>query len=386
MEFTALPPEVTSALIHAGPGAESLIEASGAWRRLGTDLEETAGAYTAVLSSLASEWHGPSTLAMIDAAVPYLTWMRATAQQCQQLASSVQAAVAAYGSTVAAVVRPAEVAANRTQLAQLLATNGLGRNLTAIAATEAQYERMWANNAAAMYRYQAASVQATALPQFVSPPSIADPAATAAQANAVGAAAAVAPADAVPPPVSPFDSVLQAIGVTFDPNQGWFGLANTYANQFVSSGFPINLLSYMAQSSSAQALQSVAPDIAEGLSEGESALGSAASSLSSAAGALGAVEAPTAAMGVAVSMGSLSAPPAATGVLTAAHMPVQLASAVSPLPAGDAGSGFPMLPPLMPPPIAAGSGWRKRKEQKYEDLAMGLELKGTFMPRPPSAG
>lgn len=386
MEFTALPPDVTSALIHAGPGAESLIEASGAWQRLGTDLEETAGAYTAVLSALASDWHGPSTLAMIDAAVPYLTWMRATAQQCHQLASSVQAAVAAYGSTVAAVVRPAEVAANRTQLAQLLATNGLGRNLTAIAATEAQYERMWANNAAAMYRYQAASAQATALPQFVSPPSIADPAATAAQANAVGAAAAVAPADAVPPPVSPFDSVLQAIGVTFDPNQGWFGLANTYANQFVSSGFPINLLSYMAQSSSAQALQSVAPDIAEGLSEGESALGSAATSLSSAAGALGAVEAPTAAMGVAVSMGSLSAPPAATGVLTAAHMPVQLASAVSPLPAGDAGSGFPMLPPLMAPPIAAGSGWRKRKEQKYEDLAMGLELKGTFMPRPPSAG
>ncbi|OBK16684.1 PPE family protein [Mycobacterium asiaticum] len=386
MEFTALPPEVTSALIHAGPGAESLIEASGAWQRLGTDLEEAAGSYTAVLSALASDWHGPSTLKMVDAAVPYLTWLHATALQCQQLASSVQAAVTAYGTTVAAVVRPAQVAANRTQLAQLLATNGLGRNVAAIAETEAQYERMWVNNTAAMYRYEAASAQATALPQFLSPPSIADPTAAAAQAQAVGAAAAVGPADAVPPPVSPVDAVLQAIGVVFDPNQGWFGLANTYANQFVSSGFPINLLSYMAQSSSAQALQSVAPDIAEGLSEGESALGSAATSLSSAAGALGAVEAPTAAMGVAVSMGNLSAPPAATGVLAAAHTPVQLASAVSPLPAGDTGSGFPMLPPLMAPPIAAGSGWRKRKEQKYEDLAMGLELKGTFMPRPPSAG
>ena len=45
-----------------------------------------------------------------------------------------------------------------------------------------------------------------------------------------------------------------------------------------------------------------------------------------------------------------------------------------------------MLPPLMPPPISAGSGWRKRKPQKYEDIAIGAELKGTVMPRPPSAG
>jgi hypothetical protein len=179
------------------------------------------------------------------------------------------------------------------------------------------------------------------------------------------------------------DQLIQAIGVTFDPNQGWFGLANTYGNQFVSSGFPVNMLSYLAQSSSAQALQAVAPDIAQGLSEGESALGASAADLSSAVRGLGAVGAPEAAVAVGVKMGNLTAPPAAVGLATM-QTPVQLASAVSPLPAGEA--GFPMLPPLMPPPVSAGSGWRKRKEQKYEDLAMGLELKGTFMPRPPSAG
>jgi hypothetical protein len=236
---------------------------------------------------------------------------------------------------------------------------------------------------------------------FTSPPLITTPEGSGAQAEAVHTAsasatssnvsavlanaAAIAPADAVAPPVSPIDTILQAIGVTFDPNQGWFGLANTYANQFISSGFPINMLSYFAQFSSAQALQSVAPDIAEGLSEGESALTASAATLSDAAGALGSAE-PAAAMGVAVSMGNLSAPPAATAVLTGAHLPVQLASAASPLPAADAGSDFPMLPPLMAPPISAGSGWKKRKEPKYEDLAMGLELKGTFMTRPPSAG
>ena len=45
MEFTTLPPEVTSALIHSGPGAESLIAASGAWQQLGTNLEDSAENY-----------------------------------------------------------------------------------------------------------------------------------------------------------------------------------------------------------------------------------------------------------------------------------------------------------------------------------------------------
>ncbi|WP_191497049.1 PPE family protein [Mycobacterium simulans] len=372
MEFTTLPPELTSALIHSGPGAQSLIEASGVWQRLGTDLEETVDGYVAVLSSLSADWHGPSASAMLQAAGPYLSWLRTTAQQCRELGSSAQSAAAAYGSTLAAVVHPARVSANRVQLAHLLATNGFGKNLAAIAETEAQYESMWVNNSAAMYRYEAATTQALALPEFSSPPSIVDPAGPAAQASAASAAA------------SPVDSVLEALGVTFDPNSGWFGLFNTYVNQFVSSGFPINLLSYLAQNTSAQALQSVAPDIAAGLSEGEEALGASAASLSDAASALGAAGAPAAAVGAGVSLGNLTAPPAAVGLLTTAQTPVQLASAVSPLPAGE--SGFPMLPPLMPPPIGAGSGWRKRKPQKYEDLAMGLELTGTFMPKPPSAG
>ena len=71
-------------------------------------------------------------------------------------------------------------------------------------------------------------------------------------------------------------------------------------------------------------------------------------------------------------------------LLPASQTPVQLASAVSPLPAGQ--SGLPLLPPIMPPPMSAGSGWRKRKQQKYEDISIGAELKGTVMPRPPSAG
>ncbi|EUA07095.1 PPE family protein [Mycobacterium xenopi 4042] len=69
-----------------------------------------------------------------------------------------------------AMVSVAQVAANRMRLAQLLATNGFGRNLPAIAETEDQYQDMWVNNSAAMSRYQATSAHATALPGFASPP------------------------------------------------------------------------------------------------------------------------------------------------------------------------------------------------------------------------
>lgn len=402
MEFITLPPEVTSALIHSGPGAHSLIQASGVWRELGTDLEEAVGNYASVLSTLAGEWHGPSTLAMIDAAGPYLTWMRATAQQCHRLSSSVSVAAAEFSATLAAVVHPSVVSANRTQLAQLVATNGFGKNLAAIAETEAQYQAMWVNNSAAMYRYQTASAHALDLPMFTSPPTVVDAAGTAAQTDAVqtavasagstqtvtvlaNAAAAAAPADAVPPPVSPLDALLQGVGVLFDPNQGWFGLTNTYANQLISSGFPINMLSYFAQFTSAQALTELAPDVAQGLSEGESALSGAASGLTDIAGAFGAIGAPAATMGAAVQLGTLSAPPAAAGLLVSAHTPAQLASAATPLPAGG-DADFPMLPPIMAPPIAAGSGWRKRTDPKYEDLVMGKEIEGTFIPRSPSGG
>ena len=190
MDFTTLPPEVISALIHSGPGSESLVGAAAAWRQLGADLEDAADNYAAVVASMADTWHGPSSAAMSASVAPYLSWLRTTSQQAQQVAASAQAAANAYNSASAAVVPTAQVLANRTQLAQLLATNGFGRNLPAIAATEADYQRMWANNAAAMTRYQAASTQATNLPQFTSPTSTTNPSAQATQTTAQSAAAA----------------------------------------------------------------------------------------------------------------------------------------------------------------------------------------------------
>jgi len=389
-----LPPEVTSALIHSGPGAESFLAASGAWQQLGTNLEDSAENYLAALSSLGETWHGPSSTAMVQAAEPYLTWLQTTAQQAQQTASSAMAAAAAFNSVSAAVVPTAQVLANRTRLVQLLATNGFGRNLPAIAETESEYQTMWANNSAAMSRYQALSAQASTLPQFTSPASTTNPNGQAAQASATSAATkSSSPTTAAAVTAAPLGA---------DPTTGYVGLANTYANQFISSGFPVNLLSYLAQNQSAQALSGVNAQIGQGVSEGESALGGglgggAAGALGGGFGGLGSLgpgalgaaglgqASTSAATGVGVSIGKLTAPPSVVNLLPTSQGPVQLASAATPLGAGE--SGMSMLPPLMPPPISpAGSGWRKRKQQKYEDIAIGAELKGTVIRPPPSAG
>jgi PPE-repeat protein len=419
VDFSALPPEVVSARIHAGPGAESLIEASGAWQRLGTSLEESAATNAAALSSLTETWQGPSATAMAESVEPYLSWLRSTAQQCQQIAVGAQDAVAAFTSVRAAVVPLALVRANRIRLAQLWATNQFGINLPAIAETEDEYLGMWADNSAAMNRYLAASAHATTLPLFSSPAAIANPAGLAAQASAVTTAtlATTSTTTAASTPISSIISAIQG----FDPTKGWAGLANVYAYQFVASGFPINLLSYLAQSSAAQSLQTVGGDVGQGLAEGQGALGGVAGG-AGAFGAVGLSAEPTAAIGVGVSMGKLTLPPAVVGLLPASQAPVQLASVATPLADLDTlDSDFP-LPPLMPPPVSsAGSGWRKRKQQKYgayqdpeedeyedsadeseeppespgsgwrkranyDDIEVGAEVRGTVMKNPPSAG
>jgi len=373
-----LPPEVTSALIHSGPGAWSLIEASGVWQQLSIELEQSVASYDSVLSSLAGAWRGPSSTAMVQAVEPYLAWLRITAQQCQQIADSVQVVVAAFELTHFTVVHPALVSANRARLAQLLATNFFGINLPAIAETEAEYVAMWVNNSAAMYRYAATSASAVVLPQFSSPPQIANPVGLAAQASADPATTAASSASTIS---SALTTAASSGGLI---NNGWFQLANTWANQFIAaSGFPVNLLGVWAQFATAKGFQSAGESIGAGLSQVGADLAAAEAQFASALGA-GSVPAPTAAMGTGVLVGNLTAPPSVVGLLPASQSPVQLASAVSPL-ASEA-SGWPAIPmaPMRATPGASAGG--RRRQGRYDDIEYGSELPGTVMKRPPSAG
>ncbi len=86
-------------------------------------------------------------------------------------------------------VPPVVVAANRAQLAALVATNVLGQNTAAIAATEALYGEMWSQDAAAMYGYAGSSAAAATVTPFSSPPETTNAAGAASQGGAVSQAA-----------------------------------------------------------------------------------------------------------------------------------------------------------------------------------------------------
>ena len=185
MDFGALPPEINSARMYAGPGPESMLAAAAAWNGLAGELHSAADSYGSVISELTSgSWVGPSSTAMEAAAEPYVTWMSATAGQAELAATKAQAAAGAYESAFAMTVPLPMIAANRTQLASLTATNIFGQNTPAIATTEAQYGEMWAQDAAAMYGYAANSAAATQVTPFTAAPQTTNAAGLAAQAAA----------------------------------------------------------------------------------------------------------------------------------------------------------------------------------------------------------
>jgi PPE-repeat protein len=211
VDFGALPPEINSGLMYTGAGSGPLVAAAAAWEGLASELGSAATSYRSVVAELTGgSWLGPSSVSMAAAAAPYLGWMNATAAQAEQTSSQLGAAIAAYESAFTATVAPPVIAANRALLAALVATNIFGQNTPAIAATEAQYAEMWAQDAAAMYGYAGASAAATTLTPINPPPQTTDPAATGTQAAAVTQAAA-SPAGAAQNTLSQVPSMLQSL-------------------------------------------------------------------------------------------------------------------------------------------------------------------------------
>jgi PPE-repeat protein len=211
VDFAALPPEINSGRMYAGAGSGPLAAAAAAWQGLASQLGSAASSYRAVVADLTSgAWVGPSSLSMAAAAAPYAVWMSTTATAAEQTASQLGSAIAAYEAAFAATVPPPIIAANRASLAELVATNIVGQNTPAIAATEAQYAEMWAQDAAAMYGYAGASAAATTVTPFNPPPPTTNPAGTGTQAAAVTQAAA-SPAGATQNMLSQVPNTLQSL-------------------------------------------------------------------------------------------------------------------------------------------------------------------------------
>lgn len=191
MDFGALPPEINSGRMYSGPGSGQLLAAAAAWRGLAAELSATASGYDSVLSGLTSEgWTGPSSATMAAAATPYVEWLKITATQAEQSAVQAAAAAAAYDAAFTATVPPPVIATNRSLLMALIASNILGQNTAAIAATEAQYGEMWAQDAAAMYGYAGASASAAQLTPYTPPPPTTNGAGLSGQAAATANGAA----------------------------------------------------------------------------------------------------------------------------------------------------------------------------------------------------
>jgi PPE-repeat protein len=197
MDFGSYPPEITSSLIYTGPGATPLLTAAQAWENLAAELHSVANSYQSVVSNLTSgSWLGPASTSMAAAATSYVAWLNATAVQVEQTAAQAKSAAAAYQTAYMSTVPPTVVAANRSQLMTLIATNVFGRNTQAIAANEAQYSQMWAQDAAAMYGYSASSSSATQLSPFNTPQQNTNSGGTAGQSAAVEQATGTAAGNA----------------------------------------------------------------------------------------------------------------------------------------------------------------------------------------------
>jgi PPE-repeat protein len=186
MDFAVLPPEVNSSRMYAGPGSGPMLAAATAWDGLAAELQSTAASYGSAISELTGgPWLGSSSASMAAAAAPYLEWMAGAAAQAEQTATQAKAAAAAYEAAFAMTVPPAMIAANRTLLMTLIATNIFGQNTAAIAATETDYAEMWAQDAAAMYGYAGSSATASTLTPFAPPPQTTNAAGAGSQAAAV---------------------------------------------------------------------------------------------------------------------------------------------------------------------------------------------------------
>ncbi len=366
----SLPPEITSSLIYTGPGPGSLLDAATGWEGLATGLEDFAAGYTNVVSGLGDVWQGPSATEMATNAVGYTAWIITLAGQARQVGMSALSAAAAFGAVHAAITPPAEVAANRSQLAMLIATNVLGQKLPAIAMNQAQYAEMWARNIAAMLGYQAASTGGSS--QLTSAAAV--PVAAAANPFAPGTNTATGGIAGL----LNFFSGTSASSVGSLLNSNLFTTA--IINSIFSSGFPINLLSYGAQLSTASSVSNLPADInseiGRGLSEGLAGLPGLGPNIPAMSASSVASTGPvTALVGRAVPMGSLSAPPTA----------MRLLAQETPVAAGDE-IAAPFMPMMMPPIGASRKPPESTDPKKKKVEWKGPEITGLVVPRPPAGG
>lgn len=344
MDFGALPPEVNSAKMYSGPGSGPMLAAAAGWDELAVELGSTATAYAAVISRLtALSWHGPAATWMASAAVPYVAWLSGTATAAEHAADQARAAAAAHAAAFAATVPPPVIAANRSLLMALIATNIFGQNTPAIAATEAHYAEMWAQDAMAMYGYAGSSAAASTLTPFTPPQQITNPTGLAAQGAAVtqvtGSSVATDTQAALTQLTSALPAALQGLASPLSSGSALSSLSSLSPLLSVTSSTAWIASAGLSTGEKLKGLlpAALAPAIAEGLGSG--ALGSRVAGLAGLAGFGGPGAVVSASTGQAGLAGSLSVPQSWTTALPARAVAGLAGTNVAAAPAVDAGPG-----------------------------------------------
>jgi len=259
------------------------LEAAAAWDGLAGDREATATQYqTAVTNLTTGPWLGPSSARMASAAAPYIAWLQGTAATAAQTGTQAKVAAAAYQTAYASMVPPPEIAANRAELATLVANNFLGQNTGAIATNEANYLDMWIQDALGMDTYQMNSQAATALPAQTAAPQVASGAVPAA------ASAAASPADSGATLI--VDQLIQDVAFLFgDSGAGtptlaglptWLGgVATAIAANPTGALLPVQVTYYMGMLSSTPARMFMSSGGGSAASSGTGTLASMSDSL-----------------------------------------------------------------------------------------------------------
>jgi PPE-repeat protein len=398
LDFALLPPEINSARMYSGPGSGPMRAAGTAWNQLAAEMRSAAASYSSAISGLTtSSWQGPASASMATAAAPYAAWMNTTAAQAEQTAAQAQAAATAYEAAFAMTVPPPVIAANRTQLAALVATNILGQNTPAIAATEAHYGQMWAQNAATMYGYAGSSATASQLTPFAAPQQTTTAGGLAGQAAAVTQATSTSAASSTS--TSGLGSLLGG-ATSSSGSSSWIseltsllnGTDNSALGTFLSGNLSATALVNGSIGSGAFTPQAIlgtmqgfgflnamnAARAAAGASGLGSLLGLETGALGSAGGpGLGGVgSAVSAGMGQAGQVGAMLSVPPSWSPATAAS-PIASALGGTPLGAPPAAAGG---PGGIASPLSNVAGLQRRVIPKY-----GFRLP-PVMARPPAAG
>ncbi|MCV7257024.1 PPE family protein [Mycobacterium shimoidei] len=362
MDFGALPPEVNSGLMYAGPGAGPMMAAASTWNSLGVELRTTASSYESVISMLTGdEWLGPTSAAMAAAVAPYVAWMNTTAAAAEHAGVQAMASAAAFEAAFAMTVPPPVIAANRAALAVLVATNVLGQNMPAIAANEVLYAEMWAQDATAMYGYAASSAAAGMLSPLTSPTPTTNPAGLAGQAAAVAQAGASGTQTGLSQLISTLPTAVQGLaaplaGSAASPS-GLAGLNAFFGNAFLEGATNLGAWNMFAGIYAGVA----AARVGSGLLGGAATVatgGLGETVLASAVGSTGAADfagAPVlAGLGQASSAGALSVPASWSVATPASAGPTTLAGAG--WTAGVEESTPVAMPAGMPAVASAGRG------------------------------